>query len=31
MKELNDWYDDEKNRDAYTSRIINEQFSDMFV
>jgi flagellar biosynthesis chaperone FliJ len=31
MKEMDDWYDDEKNRDAYTSRIVEEQFSDMFV
>lgn len=31
MKEMDDWYDDEKNKDAYTSRIIEEQFSDMFV
>lgn len=31
MKELEDWYDDEKNRDAYTSRIVEEQFSDIFV
>lgn len=31
MKELSDWYDDEKNRDAYTSRIVDEQFSDMFA
>lgn len=31
MKELEDWYDDEKNRDAYTSRIVEKQFSDIFV
>jgi len=31
MNELSNWYDDEKNRDAYTSRIIDERFSDMFV
>jgi len=31
METMNDWYDDEKNRDAYTSRIAEEQFSDIFV
>jgi hypothetical protein len=31
MKELEDWYDDEKNRDAYALRVVEEQFSDIVV
>ena len=29
MQELNDWYDDDKNRDGYTSLIIDLEFSDV--